>query len=187
MSDIAVYVDEAGDVGFTEKSSKFFTIGYVFLVNGSVTKENRAIKNTLRNINATAKSKISEFKFSDNVPKVRRKLLKNISKLDIELGVFCISKDSIPSDLKKDASEFYNSMVVDKIITHLVEDYVELHDRHNSIKFVIDKSLRNNARRAFDEYCRNKTQRKVKEKNSEIDFTLDIHHEDSKDLVTPGC
>ena len=182
MSDISVYVDEAGDMGFTEKSSKFFTIGYAFIVDGSAEKENRAIKNVLKNINTITKSKIFEFKFSDNVPAVRKKFLNKISKLDVELGVFCISKDSVPPDLKKDKSAFYEFVVVDKIITHLVGDYVELHDRTNSIEFVLDKNLQHAARRAFDEYCQNKIQREVKKKNRGISLTSNMHHEDSKNI-----
>ncbi len=30
MPHVSIYVDESGDVGFNEKSSEFFTIGYVF-------------------------------------------------------------------------------------------------------------------------------------------------------------
>ena len=70
MPHISVYVDESGDIGFTDKTSQFFTIGYVFTVDRSSIKDSRAIQRALKNINAQSKKKISEFKFSTDSDKV---------------------------------------------------------------------------------------------------------------------
>ena len=180
MPHVSVYVDESGDMGFTEKSSEFFTIGYAFTVDRLPIKENKTIKRVLKNINTAHKKKITEFKFSANTDKVRKKFLKTVNKLDVELGVFCISKDSVKSELKKDPCRFYRFTVIDKIITHIVKDYIKSYDHYNSIRFTIDRSLTKSAIDAFNEYCEDKISYKIKEKNWKIDFTSSIHHEDSK-------
>ena len=56
MTYVSVYIDEAGDMGFSSKSSEFFTMGYVFAVNKSTTKENKQVKRLLNNINTSIRS-----------------------------------------------------------------------------------------------------------------------------------
>ncbi len=182
MPHVSVYVDESGDAGFVDKASEFFTVGYAFAVDGSPAKENNAVKRALKNINAGNKMKISEFKFSANTDVVRRKFLKTISRLDVELGVFCVSKDSVKSDIKEDPYGFYIHATVDTIATHLVEDYIRAHDQGNSISFTIDKSLTKNARDSFNEYCRNKIHDKMRQKNLKADLAPIIYHKDSKSV-----
>jgi len=182
MPTVSVYVDESGDMGFSEKSSEFFTIGYAFTVNRFPDKENKTIKRVLKNINTAHKKNIPEFKFSANTDKTKKKFLKTVNKLDIELGVICISKDSVKSELKKDPCRFYRFTVIDTIISHLVEDYIESYDHYNSIRFTIDRSLTKNAINSFNEYCEQKIHYKIKEKSWKIDFTSMIHHEDSKNV-----
>lgn len=92
MPHVSVYVDESGDMGFTDKASEFFTIGYAFTVNRFPQKENKTIKRVLKNINASRKKKIPEFKFSSNTDEIRKKFLKTVNKLDVELGVFVLVK-----------------------------------------------------------------------------------------------
>ena len=182
MPHISVYVDESGDIGFTDKTSQFFTIGYVFTVDRSSIKDSRAIQRALKNINAQSKKKISEFKFSTDSDKVRRKFLKTINRLDVELGGFCISKDSVEPSLKRDPCRFYRHAVIDTIITHLIEDYIQSYDHDNSIRFIIDRSLAKNARDSFNKYCESKIQDRIRQKNLKVDFTTDIHHEDSRSV-----
>ena len=57
MPHVSVYVDESGDVGFTDRASQFFTIGYAFTVDRSSAKEDKAIQRALKNVNAGSKKK----------------------------------------------------------------------------------------------------------------------------------
>ena len=182
MPHVSVYVDESGDAGFAGKASKFFTIGYVFMTGRLPTKENKTIKRALKNINTKSKMKIPEFKFSADSVRVRRKFLNIISRLDADLGVFCISKDSVKSELKEVPHGFYRFATVDTIITHLVEDYMQAHDQNNSIRYTIDKSLAKNVRDSFNEYCENKIHDMMRQKKLKVDCTANIHHEDSRDV-----
>ncbi len=182
MPHVSVYVDESGDARFANKASQFFTIGYAFTVDGSPAKENETVKRALKNINAGSKVKISEFKFSANTDRIRKKFLKTINRLDVELGVLCASKDSVKPDIREDPYGFYIHATVDTIATHLVEDCIQAHEHDNSIRFTIDKSLAKNARDSFNEYCKNKIHDKMRQKNLKADLIPNIYHEDSRSV-----
>lgn len=185
MPHISVYVDESGDLGFNEKATNFFTIGYVFTKNRYPSVENEIIRHALKRINKkikNPKNKIAEFKFSNNTDKTKCKFLQKIRTLDIIIGVICISKDSVKEDLKHDLSRLYRYSIVDTIITTLVQDYFQKDDPYNSIRFVIDRSLSPNARKQFNEYCEQKVLFRAWEKDTEIDHKVSISHEDSQSV-----
>lgn len=178
-----MYVDESGDLGFGNGSSSFFTIGYVFSYNRHPFAENSTVKRTLKKINAGTKQqkrKISEFKFSADSDKTKRKFLCKIQDMNLTMGVFCISKDSVKNELKLDQGRLYRYLVVDKIITHLVNDYFQPNDPYNSIRFVIDRSLSKQKRKDFDQYCDEKTSFRSWEQNRNMDYHVSVIHDDSK-------
>jgi hypothetical protein len=140
MPHVSVYVDESGDVGFKQKSSEFFTIGYVFTIDRFPTKESKKMETLLKNINVGIRKhnkKILEFKFSHNTDIVREKVFRQIQKLDVNIGVVCISKDSVQQHLKTDSSMFYRYVVIENIVTTLVNDYLKTYDPYNSISLLL--------------------------------------------------
>ena len=185
MPHVSIYVDESGDVGFKKKSSKFFTIGYVFTINKYPIKENEKIKRLIKNINTgirNKKEKISELKFSQDTDMIKKKVLHNIQKLDVNIGVICISKDSVTQNLKKDSSMFYRYVIIENIVTLLVEEYLKIYDPYNKIRFTIDRSLSKNQIKAFNDYCEEKILFKVHEQSPEMEIHITILHEDSKKI-----
>ena len=182
MPHVSIYVDESGDIGF-KRSSEFFTVGYVFTVNKFPQKENRRMKKLLKNINLGIKKhnkKISEFKFSDNTHEIRKKVLHEIQKLDANIGVICISKDSVKAKLKKDPIRFYSYVIIENIATVLVNDYMKTYDPYNNIRFTIDRSLSKNQIKSFNEYCEEKISYKTHQRDQEMEIRTTIKHEDSK-------
>ena len=176
MTNISVYIDESGDVGFNSKLSEFFTMGYVFTVDKSTVKENKQVKRLLNNINASIKNhskKISEFKFSANTDNIKIKVIKNIQKLDICMGIICISKDSVKTELR-DSKMFYRDVLVEKIFTPLVNRYLKTDDSDNNIHIILDKSLYNDEIKSFNEYSIGKIQNIDSMRN----IRVTIAHED---------
>ena len=183
MPFVSVYIDESGDVGFNDKSSKFFTIGYVFTVNRYPSKENKKVKRLLKNINFGIKKhnkKISEFKFSNNTEITKMRFMRQIKKLDVNIGVVCISKDSVAPHLKNDSSMFYRYVVVENVISVLVNDYLKTFDPYNRIRFVIDRSLSKTEIKLFNDYCEEKISFKSHQRATDMDSFITIFHEDSK-------
>ncbi|WP_420546003.1 DUF3800 domain-containing protein [Nitrosopumilus sp.] len=185
MPHISVYVDESGDLGFSEKSSRFFTIGYAFTKDRYPLAENEIIKHALKKLNKKTKNKknkIEEFKFSNNTIKTKCKFLQVIRDLDVAIGVICISKDSVKESLKQDLGRLYRYSIGNTIITNLVKDYFFRQDPYNSIRFVIDRSLSPKARTLFNNYCEEKASFRSRQKDTEIDHRITIKHEDSKSV-----
>lgn len=185
MPAVHIYVDESGDLGFTDKSSKFFTIGYVFTVNRYPFVENTTVKRLLKNINSGNKKhhrKLTEFKFSQDSERVRKKFLCKIQKMDIIIGTVCINKNAVRDYLRSDPNFLYRYLVVDSIITILVEEYFKKHDPYNSIRFVIDRSLSKTARLSFNKYCEDKMSFRSYERDREMESQVYIRHENSQSV-----
>ena len=82
--------------------------------------------------------------------------------------------------LKDDSSLFYRYVVIESVISVLVNDYMLTSDPYNRIKFIIDRSLSKNSRKSFNDYCEEKTSFKSFEKDRQMDVLPLISHEDSK-------
>jgi len=180
---VSVYVDESGDLGFGDGASSFFTIGYAFSYNRHPFAENSIVKRTLKKINDGTKKKkrkIPEFKFSADSEKTKCRFLCKIQEMNLIMSAFCISKDSVKNELKSDQGRLYRYLVVDTIITHLVNDYFKPHDPYNSIRLIIDRSLSKQKRKDFDKYCDEKTSFRSWEQDKNMDYKVTVIHEDSK-------
>ena len=139
----------------------------------------------MKNINAgikNKKKKILEFKFSHNTNVIKRKVLRNIRKLDVNIGVICISKDSVKQNLKEDSSMFYRYVIIDNIVTLLVEEYLKTYDPYNKIRFTIDRSLSKEQIKSFNDYCEKKMSFIAHERNPEMEIHTTIIHEDSQKI-----
>ena len=180
MTYVLVYIDEAGDLGFSSKSSEFFTIGYVFTVNKLTTKENKQVKKLLNNINTSIRNhnkKILEFKFSVNTDNIKRKVMKTIQKLDVCIGIICISKDSVKTDLRN-SQMFYRHVLVEKIFTLLINRYMKTQDSDNNIEIILDKSLYDDEIKSFDKYAIEQ----IRKIDSMTNICIKITHEDSRKI-----
>lgn len=183
MPSVSVYVDESGDLGFNTKSSKCFTIAYVFTVNRYPFAENKIVSRTLKDVNIKNKNhkkKISEFKFSNDSDNTRMKFLCKIKDMDIVIGIISISKTSVREYLKEDRNYLYNYLVGDTIIDILVNDYFKTFDPYNRISFIIDRSLSPKAIKAFNDYCEKKTSFKSLERSKDMENNIYIKHENSQ-------
>ena len=102
--------------------------------------------------------------------------------MDIVAGVFCIEKNSVKDSLKKDPVRMYSYVVVDTIITLLVEKYFHKGDHYNSIRFVIDRGFSKSTRAQFTKYCEEKISFRASQKDRGIDYNASISHEDSREV-----
>ena len=155
----------------------------MFTVNRHPVKENKTMKRVLKNINIGIKKhnkKIPEFKFSCNTDVVKKKVFRQIQKLDVNLGVICISKDSVKPHLMEDPSMFYRYVVIDTIVSALVKDYTRSYDNYNGIRFTIDRSLSKNQIKSFNNYCEEKISFRSRQLDSSAEIRTTILHEDSR-------
>jgi len=177
-----VFVDESGDLGFDKHSSKFFVVSFVMVINTPSTRLEVLIKRALKNINITKKHRwsISEFKFSKDTDKTKRKFLKKINSYNVKIGAVAISKDSVKQHLQREPSLLYNYLVVDFLMRTIVDEYLVTSDPYNRIIFIIDRSLSAKNRRHFNEYAEEKAKFLTNQRNWNMDVIVTIRHEDSE-------
>jgi len=182
LTDVSVFVDESGDLGFKQKSSEFFVISYIIMINDVPMFLRNKCRRLLMNINTQNKKKrkISEFKFSEDTPQTRIKFLKLIASFDISIGVAVISKDSVKSTIKNNAIVLYNFITVDHTIETIANDYLKIKSVYNTIHFVIDRSLTKKAIQHFNTYCEDKIGYLTREKKFYYDLITKIEHQNSE-------
>lgn len=143
MGIVHIYVDESGDLGFNEKSSKSFVVSYVILYDVSAYLIRHKVAKLLKRINLRArhKSKISEFKFSNNTEKTKIKFLNLINTLDLTIGTVVIKKDSVANHLKDKPEMIYNYITTKYILPRVVDLYWNKAHNYNHLYFTLDRSM----------------------------------------------
>jgi len=100
---VNVFVDEAGDLGFSLNSTKSFVLSYVIMINDMPmfirNKVRRLLKNT--NTKRRVRGKAQEFKFSNDDHVTRERLLRKIKTFDLSIGTVVIMKYSVKENLKE--------------------------------------------------------------------------------------
>ena len=61
---IDVYVDEAGDLGFSQSSTKYFIIAYLIVEHPN--RVGTEVKRLLKTLNKKNRKKLNEFKFGED-------------------------------------------------------------------------------------------------------------------------
>ena len=181
MTDLSIYVDEAGDLGLNNKSSRFFILGYLFMPTRHTRYKTQQVKRLLYNINSRIKqhrNRLSEFKFSTNKKTTRIRVLHSISQLNMDLGIVCINKDAVRTYLEHDPRTFYNQTIVKNVLIPLADKYAK--DRSNNLKIIMDKSMYDSQILIFNEYCKERILSRIRDTNPRKNIDVIIAHEDSQ-------
>ena len=141
MTDIFLYVDEAGDFACGKDASEFATLGIAYVIGRQPEREEIQIKRLLKTINTRIKpdKKVTEFKFSSNITKIKRRVLRGMLKLDINFGIMTISKDLVNPELQNSAKLLYRHSLVESIVP-LIEKYLSKRDTNNRL-YIIPKEF----------------------------------------------
>lgn len=108
MSTKYIYIDESGDLGLSERSSKVLVISA--LITDDPKKLDRVIKNARRNKFKKELQKANEIKFNKSNNKVREYLISKLNELNQCRGVSCIlyKKDIKNEHGKGDKNKMYD-------------------------------------------------------------------------------
>lgn len=147
---IAVYIDESGDLGFSEKASKVFIIAYVIPYQEWALRI--ALKRLIKKLRGKKKFSGGELKFSRDSDEVRQTVFKKIiasekPELKIDIGLVVVEKEAVKKELRGKPRILYNYLAVNYVVDNILAFYSP-----SSLKFVIDKSMDKGTREAFDEY-----------------------------------
>ncbi|MFQ6055370.1 MAG: DUF3800 domain-containing protein [Methanosarcinales archaeon] len=138
-----IYLDESGDLGFSERSSRHFVIAIMAVY------DKQPIENSLKKYRKKLRKKdrkIQEFKFNIAPPKIKKDILKIISNKEVQLGYAHVDKSKVYPKLRAKPRELYAYMVRRLLDKFLFEP------ANGRIDLVVDKHLPKKYQDNFDRY-----------------------------------
>jgi hypothetical protein len=162
------FVDESGELGFSEKSTKFFIVAHV--VPNPMNALEISMKRVLKRIHQKKGYHFSrnELKFSRMNAECRRTVIENISLCQADIGVVVVEKSKVKAELRNDLTILYNWLLVHHIMSALVPRL----GSGEKIRIVFDKSLPKSRVASFNEYLRNKASYLAYVEG----YTIDLNH-----------
>ncbi|RLI77809.1 hypothetical protein DRP04_10845 [Archaeoglobales archaeon] len=86
-----VFIDESGDLGFTEKSTKYYVVASVETINDQqIAQEFKKVRKKLKK----RERDIPEFKFTKTNKRTKMKILSKLVELDISFSAIVLDKDT---------------------------------------------------------------------------------------------
>jgi hypothetical protein len=147
-----VYVDESGDLGFTENSTKFFIVAYLECESPHrVQVEMKRVLKHLHQKKLYAMAR-NELKFSRMDRFCRKYTLEKIAGCDVGLGVVVLEKALVNSNLRNDPPRLYNWCVVHNIMLSMLSHLVA----NKKLAMTFDRSLPVWRISEFNSYVENK-------------------------------
>lgn len=169
---VKIYIDESGDLGFTDRSSPYFVIA-ALVVHDSLTIR-RCFAKVRRNKLRKKYRELPEFKFNNSGPEIRKRILACIASAEVDIAYCVLRKEQVYPHLRSNHQIVYNYLT-GSLISHIIQRFCDGRD----VEITVDKSLNGIQREAFDQYLVYKTF----ERNQTIDLadiTITIEHADSK-------
>ena len=138
---IDVFIDESGDLGFSQKATDTFVVACVIVEDPVLLS--RKIRKLMREINGRSKKEIYEFKYSNDSPEVRSQFIELINSSDIGFSVIGINKRLARSIEKSNVNELYSEMVVKCLLETSLRNY-------RKVNATVDRKRGENVLRNFE-------------------------------------
>lgn len=139
-----IFLDESGDLGFSEKSSKWFLFTLVVVNDPKILE--RVMKKARKSLKKKYKHAFSELHayHCDDITRLR--VLKSLAQVDISIVTTVLNKEKVYVDLQNQKNYLYN-YTANIILDRLLNSKIIEGDHH--ISLVVDrkdtkKSLQNN-------------------------------------------
>jgi len=166
-----VYLDESGDLGFDQRSTRYFTIAFVIVEDPIPFK--RCVKAVKIKYHIPQGA---ELKGYTTRKIIKEDLLHRFLKLDMEVHAITVRKENVEPKLRKDTNILYNYMVGLSLVERILEEPVDA-------RVVVDVDRRITSITSgfkFNEYLRYK----IWYEKERRDIDLEIHHLDSHAAYT---
>ena len=143
-----IYLDESGDLGFNERSSKHYVIA-VLATHDPKTIENalKRYRTKIRTTSSKKYRKLGEFKFNKAPDNVKISILNIITSKDVKLGYVHVEKKQVYPRLHEKKNEFYAYVCKELLYRFLIEP----HDP-KKIHLIVDRQFAEKHRENFNNY-----------------------------------
>jgi hypothetical protein len=169
-----VFVDESGDLGFSEKSTKHFVMCAVATENPI--RLSRIVKLVRSKHLGKDMRDLPELKFHQSREEVRKCLLEMLASEDVGIWYVCLEKRSMNRAPPEKQNEIYNYLA-----GFIVERMIK--QRSRRITLYLDRCMSRANRARFDDYVLKKKE-SVSESLGKLPTTLSIVHVSS--VSVPG-
>ncbi|MBA3045030.1 MAG: DUF3800 domain-containing protein [Candidatus Thermoplasmatota archaeon] len=129
IREVSVYVDESGDFGLSDRSSRYFVM--CALATSNQVGILRVLKRVRKWVLRTPLKKIPELKWSESSPELRRTVLRGLAAQDNEMWYVCLCK---VDRKKREDGNIYSDVAV-----RLISRVAEIKAR--KINVVVDRTL----------------------------------------------
>ena len=171
-----IFIDESGDLGFTEKSSKFFVVAALIVYDHLPI--HRCFKKIRQNKLKKKFKDLPEFKFNNSGKEIKHRVLKCIAKSDVDIAYCVLRKNQAFPHLHDKQVIVYNYL-----IGSLVSRIIQKIQVTGEAEIIVDKSLNGIQREAFDQYL----VYKMFEKNPDTQFEMPVITIDHVDSCADPC
>lgn len=171
-SPVKIYIDESGDLGFTNKASPFFVIA-ALIVHDSLAIR-RCFAKVRRNKLKKKYRELPEFKFNNSGMEIRKRILSCIASADVDIAYCVLRKEQVYPHLRSNHQTVYNYLTGSRI-SHIVQRFYD----GGRVEITVDKSLSGIQREVFDQYLVYKTFEK-NQGNELAEIPIEIGHADSR-------
>ena len=142
-----IYLDESGDLGFNEQSSKHFVIAVLSIHNPKIIENAfKRYRKKLRKTPSKRNRKIGEFKFNNAPNNVKIDILNIISNTNVELGYVYVEKAHVYPELQEKRIELYAYMC------RVLMDKFLIESSDLTINLIVDRQFAKKYRENFDRY-----------------------------------
>ncbi|MDG6222225.1 MAG: DUF3800 domain-containing protein [Candidatus Bathyarchaeota archaeon] len=147
-----VYVDESGDLGFSDKSTKFFIIAY--LACTPAINIRIRMRRLLKNFHQKKRYHRgqNELKFCKMNNYCRKTVLETIVQTNANIGAIVVEKKHVSPDLRDKLPILYNYLMVHNIISALLPSL----ETGQKMNMIFDKSLPKTRIQDFNDYVKEK-------------------------------
>ncbi|MEK6981939.1 MAG: DUF3800 domain-containing protein [Candidatus Micrarchaeota archaeon] len=142
-----IFIDESGDLGFSQNSTKHFIVGALTL---NEPKEMQKIFKKARNKLKKKLSDIPEFKFSKTDEDMRTFILEQLARTEVSFYAYFIDKQNTKNSNLKETPPILYNFIVGRLIEHVL--LTEGTNHTTKVHIVLDRSLYKSARNSFDDY-----------------------------------
>ena len=162
-----LFLDESGELGFKNSSSKYFVITLLACDEGEIYNLRRIIRKVRSKIIKKKIKKYPELKGNNSSDKIRIEVLQRFIKTNSEIFVIILEKSKVYEYLKEKKDKLYN------YLSNLILNEGSFDT--SSVCLIVDKSKTSRSlREDFDNYIR----KRLYEKNNT--YKLSIKHENSQ-------
>jgi len=172
-----IFIDEAGDLGFSRGSSRFFVVAYFMPDNPWGIRS--ALKRYHRHVNENKREKYNELHFSDADEKIRIECYRRMRKHPWKTGLIILDKSTVSRPLIGKTDILYNYSILHFMFWSILRNYNPTYD----LNIKIDRGMSRRRREHFNQYGASKADfiwRKMNKQGNSIRNKINIEHDHSQ-------